>query len=94
VTIDLGFDNLNLTKIKELCIKLDVPYEIIKTEIADIVFHQRKEASPCSLCSKMRKGALNDAMKKLGCNKVAYAHHKDDVVDTMMLSLLVRRPFS
>lgn len=93
VTIDLGFDNLNLTKIQETCDDLNVPYEIIKTEIADIVFHQRKESSPCSLCAKMRKGALNDAMKKHGCNKVAYAHHKDDVVDTMMLSLLYEGRF-
>jgi tRNA 2-thiocytidine biosynthesis protein TtcA len=93
VTIDLGFDNLNLTKIQETCDNLNVPYEIIKTDIADIVFHQRKETSPCSLCAKMRKGALNDAMKKLGCNKVAYAHHKDDVVDTMMLSLLYEGRF-
>lgn len=93
VTIDLGFDNLNLTKIQETCDNLNVPYEIIKTDIADIVFHQRKESSPCSLCAKMRKGALNDAMKKHGCNKVAYAHHKDDVVDTMMLSLLYEGRF-
>lgn len=93
VTIDLGFDNLNLTKIQETCDDLNVPYEIIKTDIADIIFHQRKESSPCSLCAKMRKGALNDAMKKHGCNKVAYAHHKDDVVDTMMLSLLYEGRF-
>lgn len=93
VTIDLGFDNLNLIKIQETCEMLNVPYEIIKTDIADIVFHQRKETSPCSLCAKMRKGALNDAMKKHGCNKVAYAHHKDDVVDTMMLSLLYEGRF-
>ncbi len=93
VTIDLGFDNLNLTKIQESCDDLNVPYEIIKTDIADIIFHQRKESSPCSLCAKMRKGALNDAMKKHGCNKVAYAHHKDDVVDTMMLSLLYEGRF-
>ena len=88
ITVDLGFDNLNLDKIKELCIKLDVEYTIIKTDIAQIIFHDRKESNPCSLCAKMRKGALNQAIKEAGCNKVAYAHHKDDVVETMLMSLI------
>lgn len=93
VTVDLGFDNLNLEKIKELCESLRVEYEIIKTEISKIVFDDRKESNPCSLCAKMRKGALNEAMKRHGCNKIAYAHHKDDVVKTMLLSLLYEGRF-
>ena len=88
VTVDLGFDNLNLDKIKGLCESLEIPYTIVKTDIADIVFKQRQESNPCSLCAKMRKGALNEAIKAAGCNKVAYAHHKDDVVETMLLSLI------
>ncbi len=88
VTVDLGFKNLNLDKIKALCEELAVPYTIVKTEIADIIFEQRKESNPCSLCAKMRKGALNDAIKEAGCNKVAYAHHKDDIVETMLMSLI------
>ena len=88
ITVDLGFNNLDLSKIEELCKELEVPYRVVKTDIADIVFNQRKESSPCSLCAKMRKGALNDAIKEEGCNKVAYAHHKDDVVTTMMMSLI------
>ena len=93
ITVDLGFDNLNLDKIKELCIKLDVEYTIIKTDIAQIIFHDRKESNPCSLCAKMRKGALNQAIKEAGCNKVAYAHHKDDVVETMLMSLIYEGRF-
>lgn len=93
ITIDLGFDNLNLEKIKEYCANLDVPYEIVKTDIAKIVFEERKESNPCALCAKMRKGALNDAMKAKGINKIAYAHHKDDVVDTMMMSLIFEGRF-
>lgn len=93
VTVDLGFDNLNLEKIKALCESLRVEYEIIKTEISKIVFDDRKESNPCSLCAKMRKGALNEAMKRHGCNKIAYAHHKDDVVETMLLSLLYEGRF-
>ncbi|MCR5721359.1 MAG: tRNA 2-thiocytidine biosynthesis TtcA family protein, partial [Lachnospiraceae bacterium] len=93
ITVDLGFDNLNLDKIKELCKDLEVDYTVVKTDIANIVFNERKEKSPCSLCAKMRKGALNDAMKQKGINKIAYAHHKDDVVDTMMMSLIYEGRF-
>ena len=93
VTVDLGFQNLNLEKIKQLCEELDVPYTIVKTDIADIVFNQRGEENPCSLCAKMRKGALNQAIKEAGCNKVAYAHHKDDVVETMLMSLIFEGRF-
>lgn len=93
VTVDLGFGNLDLRQIEALCGELSVPYTIVPTQIADIVFTQRKESNPCSLCAKMRKGALNDAMKAAGCNKVAYAHHKDDVVETMLLSLIFEGRF-
>ncbi len=93
VTVDLGFANLDLTEIKKLCEKLEVPYTVVKTQIGQIVFEQRQENNPCALCAKMRKGALNEAMKQLGCNKIAYAHHMDDVVETMMLSLLYEGRF-
>lgn len=93
VTVDLGFGNLDLSGIEELCRDLDVEYHIVKTDIGKIVFEDRQETNPCSLCAKMRKGALNDAMKATGCNKVAYAHHKDDVVETMMMSLIYEGRF-
>lgn len=93
VTVDLGFENLNLDRITALCAELEVPYHIVKTDIGKIIFEDRKESSPCSLCAKMRKGALNQAMKDLGCNKVAYAHHRDDVVETMLLSLIFEGRF-
>lgn len=88
ITVDLGFQNLNLDKIDALCKELHVEYIIQKTNIAQIIFEDRKESNPCSLCAKMRKGALNDAIKAAGCNKVAYAHHKDDVIETMLMSLI------
>ena len=88
VTVDLGFGNQDFSKIQALCDELEVPYTIIKTEIADIIFEQRKESNPCSLCAKMRKGALNEAMKAVGCNKIAYAHHKDDIIETFLMSLI------
>ena len=93
VTVDLGFENLNLEEIQNLCESLNVEYTIVKTDIAQIVFEDRKEDNPCALCAKMRKGALNNAIKDAGCNKVAYAHHKDDVVETMLLSLIYEGRF-
>ena len=93
VTVDLGFGNLDLSRIEEICRTLEVPYTIVRTQIADIVFNQRKESNPCALCAKMRKGALNDAIKTAGCNKVAYAHHQDDVVETMLMSLIFEGRF-
>lgn len=93
ITVNLGFDNLNLDEITKLCDGMEVPYHIVQTDIGKIIFDDRKETNPCSLCAKMRKGALNTAIKELGCNKVAYAHHKDDVVETMMLSLIYEGRF-
>lgn len=93
VTVDLGFRNLQLNEIARLCTELEVPYHIVKTDIGKIIFEDRKESNPCSLCAKMRKGALNSAMKELGCNKIAYAHHKDDVIETMLMSLIYEGRF-
>lgn len=93
VTVDLGFDNLKLDEIEALCRSLEVDYTIVKTDIAQIIFEQRRESNPCSLCAKMRKGALNEAIKDAGCNKIAYAHHKDDVVETMLMSLIFEGRF-
>lgn len=93
VTVDLGFDNQDFDKIRTLCNEMNISYTVVKTDIADIVFRQRNESNPCSLCAKMRKGALNEEMKRLGCNKIAYAHHKDDMVETMLMSLIFEGRF-
>ena len=93
ITVDLGYEKFHTEKIEALCKELDVPYHVVKTDIARILFEECKESNPCSLCAKMRKGALNEAVKKLGCNKVAYAHHKDDIVETMILSLIFEGRF-
>ena len=87
VTIDMGLDDMDFSKIADLCRDLDVEYHIIKTQIYEIIFKVREEKSPCSLCSRMRRGALHDACKELGCNKLALGHHYDDVVETFMLNL-------
>ena len=93
ITVDLGYEEFDITPIQELCKELEIPYIIEKSDIYNILFNIRKESNPCSLCAKMRKGALNDAIKKVGCNKVAYAHHKDDIIETMLLSLIFEGRF-
>lgn len=93
ITIDLGYEQCDFTPIKELCRGMEIPYHIVKTDIAQILFEERKEKNPCSLCAKMRKGALNQAVKEIGCNKIAYAHHKDDIIETMILSLFFEGRF-
>ena len=93
ISVDLGFEHFDLSPVAALCRELDVPYEIVDSDISHILFDIRKETHPCSLCAKMRKGALNQAAKEMGCNKVAYAHHKDDIVETMLLSLIFEGRF-
>lgn len=93
VTVDLGFEGFDLAPIEALCQELEVPYEIIHTQIGEIVFDARKEKHPCALCAKLRKGALYQRIKELGCNKIAYAHHMDDIVETAMMSLLYEGQF-
>jgi len=93
VTVDLGFGEFQIESVKELCKKLEIEYHVVKTQIADILKAKIKEGSFCSLCAKMRKGALNNFAKELGCNKIAYAHHKDDFIETMLLSLLYEGQF-
>ena len=93
ITVDLGYEQCDFTPIKELCREMEIPYHIVKTDIAQILFEERKEKNPCSLCAKMRKGALNQAVKEIGCNKIAYAHHKDDIIETMILSLFFEGRF-
>ena len=87
VTIDMGL-GMDYSGVAELCRQLDVPYTIINTQIAPIIFDHRKEKNPCSMCAKMRRGALNQAILDLGFNKVALGHHYDDAVETFMMSLL------
>ena len=88
VLFHLSFDTkLQTDKIKEVALKNNIPYSVVETQIKEIVFDIRKEENPCSLCAKLRKGALMDAAKELGCNKVALAHHYDDVVETFFMKL-------
>ena len=87
VTIDMGL-GMDYSGVAEFCRGLDVPYHQIKTEIGPIIFEHRKEKNPCSMCAKMRRGALNQAILDLGIRKIALGHHYDDAVETFLMSLL------
>ena len=89
VTIELGFEGMDFTPVSELCSELGIPYTCLKTDIKEIVFDVRNEGNPCSLCSKMRRGAINDAITQMGIRKLALGHHFDDAVETFLMSLLL-----
>lgn len=87
ITVSLGLPNANYDDIQHFCDKIGVNYTVVNTDIGQIIFEERKEKNPCSLCAKMRKGALNDMAEQLNCNKVALGHNKDDIVETFFMSL-------
>ena len=87
IMVDMGFEGVDLSGIRTFCEMLDVPFHVVKTDIAKVIFNIRKESNPCSLCAKMRRGALHAAAKELGCTRVALGHHFDDAVETFMLNL-------
>ncbi len=90
ITLDPRFGDADgdYSGLQALCEKLGVTYIIKRTELAKIIFDIRKESNPCSLCARMRRGALHDATKEAGCNKIALGHHMDDVAETFMMNLL------
>ena len=87
ITIDMGL-GMDYSGIEALCRELEVPYTIVKTEIGPIIFDYRKEKNPCSMCAKMRRGALNQALLDRNLSKLALGHHYDDAVETFLMSLL------
>lgn len=90
ISVDLGFGNSEniFGFCTDLCSALGIPYYIEKTEIARIVFREKRETNPCALCAKLRRGALNSRAKETGFCKIALGHHLDDAVDTFMMSLM------
>lgn len=87
VIVDMGFDGTDFSQVESFCKKLDVPLKIVHTRLSTIIFEERREKNPCSLCARMRRGILHDAVLELGCNKLALGHHYDDVLETFMLNL-------
>lgn len=87
LTLDMGYKS-DYSKIKAFCESYGVEHKVKYTNIKEIIFDDRKESNPCSLCAKMRRGALNDFAIENNCNRVALGHHNDDVLETFFLSLL------
>ncbi len=86
VSLDLGWGN-DYTEMAAFCAHLEVPFSIIPSEIGPLIFEERKEKNPCSLCARMRRGAINNWAHDHGFNKVALGHHMDDVIETLLMSL-------
>lgn len=88
VTIDSGAPGMDFTPIARLCQDLEVPYHLVSVPIYEIIFVHRQEKNPCSLCAKLRRGALSTELNRLGLHKIALGHHYDDAVETFFMSLL------
>jgi tRNA 2-thiocytidine biosynthesis protein TtcA len=88
VTVNLGLPDMDYTPVEAFCRSLDIPYTEVSTKIGSIIFDYRKEKNPCSMCAKMRRGALHEALLERGIHKVALGHHFDDAVETFLMSLL------
>ncbi len=88
IAVDISNGKINFSKIKKFCQQLNVDFYVANSDIQNIVFNIRKEKNPCSLCANLRRGILNSKAKELGCNKVALAHHNDDLIETFLLNML------
>ena len=88
ITLETGTPGQSFDEVAELCRRLDVPYTRIQTPVYQIVFEERKEKNPCSLCAKLRRGSLNTALQQLGISKIALGHHYDDAIETLLMNLL------
>lgn len=87
ISVDLSNGEMDYSEVAEFCKQHEVEFYIENSNVFEIVFDIKKEKNPCSLCANMRRGILNTAAKKLGCNKVALAHHSDDLVETFLMSM-------
>ncbi len=88
ITLDMGFDGFGYMRLKQYCKDEGIEYEIRHTGYGKLIFEERKEKNPCALCSKLRRGALSDMAKGMGCNKLALAHNMDDVLETLLMNVL------
>ena len=93
ITCNVGFEGMDFTGVSDFCDSLQIPYEQVDTKIAEIVFQGNQEIRPCSLCAKLRKGAMYKRLAELGINKIAYAHNKDDFIETALMSLIYEGRF-
>lgn len=87
IVMNPGYKDKNLDLIKENARKLNIPIKIFESDIFAVV-NKIAEKNPCYMCARMRRGYLYNKAKELGCNKIALGHHYDDVIETILLSML------
>lgn len=94
ITLDMGLFHPDTAELQHFCNENDIEYHVVETKIGNIVFEARNESNPCALCANLKRGALHNAAIEYGCNKVALGHHFDDVLETLMMSLLYEGRFN
>ena len=93
VTVSLGLEPFDLSGVRSLCSQLEVPYIVTETQIGEIIFKHRQEKNPCALCAKMRRAVLANTCIETGCNKLALGHHREDAIETLLMSLFYEGRF-
>ena len=93
VTVSLGLEPFDLTCVRSLCDELDIPYIVQDTRIGEIIFEHRMEKNPCALCAKMRRAVLANTCVENGFNKLALGHHREDAIETLLMSLFYEGRF-
>ena len=93
VTVTLGLEPFDLSAVRELCSRLEIDYLVRETEIGKIIFDYRQEKNPCALCSKMRRAVLANTCVEKGCSKLALGHHREDAIETLLMSLFYEGRF-
>ena len=88
ITLEMGMPGMDFSPVAALCEKLQVPYQRIQVPVYQIVFEERREKNPCSLCAKLRRGSLHTALTERGIHKIALGHHYDDAIETLLMNLL------
>lgn len=88
ITLEMGMPDMDFSPVAAYCAGLEVPYTRIRVPVYDVVFRERQEKNPCSLCAKLRRGSLNTALVERGITKIALGHHYDDAVETLLMNLL------
>ena len=93
ITVSLGLEPFDTEPIRQLCDQLDIPYLVRETEIGKIIFEYRKEKNPCALCAKMRRAVLANTCVEQHCGKLALGHHREDAIETLLMSLFYEGRF-
>ena len=93
ITVTMGLEPFDLSAVRALCSELGIAYVVKETKIGEIIFDYRREKNPCALCSKMRRAVLSNTCREMNINKLALGHHREDAIETLLMSLLYEGRF-